>query len=79
MEAKQIVKLDKNIWYQNGQIRLIRLIGKSELRESLTAMIPENPNQPYDMKEVIQGIVDADSFFDLDSSTFFLLAGGNSK
>ena len=42
--------------------------GGSELRESLTAMIPENPNQPYDMKEVIQGIVDADSFFEVHAA-----------
>jgi propionyl-CoA carboxylase beta chain len=28
-------------------------------------MVPENPNQPYDMKEVIDEIVDKDSFFEV--------------
>jgi propionyl-CoA carboxylase beta chain len=32
--------------------------GKDELRETLNGIIPENPNQPYDMKEVIEQIVD---------------------
>lgn len=42
--------------------------GGNELRESLMDIIPENPNQPYDMKEVIQGIVDADSFFEVHAA-----------
>jgi propionyl-CoA carboxylase beta chain len=33
-----------------------------ETRPGLDAIIPDNPNQPYDMREVIEGIVDADSF-----------------
>jgi len=37
----------------------------NEIRESLDKIIPENPNQPYDMKEVINIIVDADSFFEV--------------
>lgn len=37
----------------------------NEKRESLNDSIPENPNQPYDMKEVIEGIIDADSFFEV--------------
>lgn len=36
-----------------------------EIRENLNAIIPDNPNQPYDMKEVIDGIVDNDSFFEV--------------
>ncbi|MFQ5446750.1 MAG: acyl-CoA carboxylase subunit beta, partial [Saprospiraceae bacterium] len=36
-----------------------------ELREQLTGIIPENPNQPYDMRDVIKGIVDGDSFFEI--------------
>jgi propionyl-CoA carboxylase beta chain len=31
----------------------------------LTTIIPENPNQPYDMRDVISGTVDADSFFEV--------------
>jgi propionyl-CoA carboxylase beta chain len=37
----------------------------NEIRESLDNIIPENPNQPYDMKEVIDTITDADSFFEV--------------
>ncbi len=36
-----------------------------ELRPQLTDLIPENANQPYDMREVIAGIVDEDSFFEI--------------
>lgn len=37
----------------------------NEMRESLDKIIPENPNQPYDMKEVIDIITDTDSFFEV--------------
>ncbi|PHX91969.1 MAG: methylmalonyl-CoA carboxyltransferase [Flavobacteriales bacterium] len=37
----------------------------NEMRESLANSIPENPNQPYDMKEVINEIVDGGSFFEV--------------
>lgn len=33
-----------------------------ESRPALNDVVPENPNQPYDMREVIEGIVDGDSF-----------------
>ena len=33
--------------------------------EQLNHIVPENPNQPYDMKEVIGGIVDKGSFFEV--------------
>ncbi|MEX0275530.1 MAG: acyl-CoA carboxylase subunit beta [Flavobacteriaceae bacterium] len=36
-----------------------------EIRESLEESVPENANQPYDMKNVISGILDADSFFEV--------------
>ncbi len=36
-----------------------------ETRTILDDIIPDNPNQPYDMREVINGIVDADSFFEV--------------
>ena len=36
-----------------------------ELRPGLDDLMPENPNTPYDMKEVIRGIVDPDSFFEI--------------
>ncbi|MEY2964147.1 MAG: hypothetical protein RL754_1408 [Bacteroidota bacterium] len=36
-----------------------------ERREVLKELVPENPNQPYDMKEVISGIVDEGSFYEV--------------
>ncbi|WP_291119736.1 acyl-CoA carboxylase subunit beta [Flavobacterium sp. UBA6135] len=36
-----------------------------EIREQLMTVIPDNPNKPYDMHEVIQGIIDEDSFFEI--------------
>ncbi|MCX2745007.1 acyl-CoA carboxylase subunit beta [Mangrovivirga sp. M17] len=36
-----------------------------ETRQQLDEVIPENPNQPYDIKEVIDGIVDANSFLEV--------------
>ncbi|MEQ9287300.1 MAG: acyl-CoA carboxylase subunit beta [Cyclobacteriaceae bacterium] len=38
---------------------------QSETRDVLDSIVPANPNQPYDMKEVIDGIVDEDSFFEV--------------
>ncbi len=36
-----------------------------ETRSVLDTIIPENPNQPYDIREVIEGIIDTDSFFEV--------------
>lgn len=38
---------------------------QNETREKLKDIIPGNPNQPYDIKEVIQEIVDTDSFMEV--------------
>ncbi len=37
----------------------------NELRPELMHLIPANANQPYDMREVIEGIVDEGSFFEI--------------
>jgi propionyl-CoA carboxylase beta chain len=37
----------------------------NELRPALNEIIPANPNQPYDMREVIAGVVDENSFFEV--------------
>lgn len=37
----------------------------NEKRPDLNNIIPDNPNQPYDMKEVIEHTVDADSFMEV--------------
>lgn len=36
-----------------------------ELRPELENIVPENPNKPYDMHDVINGIIDEDSFFEI--------------
>jgi propionyl-CoA carboxylase beta chain len=36
-----------------------------EKRPGLNTIIPNNPNQPYDMREVITGVVDDGSFFEV--------------
>jgi propionyl-CoA carboxylase beta subunit len=37
----------------------------SDVDEALDSIIPDNPNRPYDMKEIIRRVVDADSFFEV--------------
>jgi propionyl-CoA carboxylase beta chain len=37
----------------------------NEERPKLTDIIPDNATKPYDMREVIEGIADADSFFEI--------------
>lgn len=36
-----------------------------ELVPSLNTILPQNPNQPYDMRDVISKVVDPDSFFEV--------------
>jgi propionyl-CoA carboxylase beta chain len=36
-----------------------------ERRAALNEIVPPNPNQPYDMREVIHGVVDNESFFEV--------------
>lgn len=37
----------------------------NERRPVLNAIIPPNPNQPYDMRDVVNGVVDEGSFFEV--------------
>lgn len=37
----------------------------NESRPALNDIIPENPNQPYDIREVISGVVDNDTFLEV--------------
>ena len=46
------------MWYRNFHIRL-----GDETREVLETIIPENTNQPYDIRTVIDGICDDRFFF----------------
>ncbi len=38
---------------------------EDETHSALNDIIPENPNQPYDMREVINGVLDKDSFMEI--------------
>ncbi|PQJ81350.1 acyl-CoA carboxylase subunit beta [Polaribacter glomeratus] len=38
---------------------------EAEIRESLSTIIPDNANKPYDMHAVISGIIDEDSFYEI--------------
>jgi len=38
---------------------------KNEVREELENLVPENNNKPYDMHNVIKGIIDEGSFFEI--------------
>ena len=38
---------------------------KEEVREELESIVPENANQPYDMRDVINGIIDYNTFFEI--------------
>ena len=37
----------------------------TEVREALGTIIPDNPNTPYDMHEVINGIIDEETFYEI--------------
>ncbi|GAA4272506.1 acyl-CoA carboxylase subunit beta [Aquimarina gracilis] len=38
---------------------------EDEVRDTLSDIVPDNPNKPYDMHEVISGIIDEDSFYEI--------------
>ena len=38
---------------------------KDEIRDNLSSIVPDNPNKPYDMHQVIEGIIDEDSFYEI--------------
>jgi len=38
---------------------------QDEIVEELNDIVPDNPNQPYDIKEVITGLADANSFLEI--------------
>jgi propionyl-CoA carboxylase beta subunit len=40
----------------------------ADAADTLDRIIPENPNQPYEMQEVIDSIIDEDSFFEIHPS-----------
>lgn len=42
--------------------------GRTEMRPELDSIMPTNPNQPYDMRDVIAHLVDEESFFEIHKS-----------
>ncbi len=57
---------------------------KDEIREELSGIVPDNANKPYDMHDVISGIIDSDSFYEIHKDyaeniiTGFARLGGRS-
>jgi propionyl-CoA carboxylase beta chain len=39
--------------------------GGNEIRKELNDIIPQNPNQPYDIREVINVVIDSETFFEV--------------
>lgn len=70
VECIQYIKKLLSYIPQNCEDDPIRLPYEAvdEVRPNLNAIIPENPNQPYDMREVIEELVDAGSFFEVHRS-----------
>ncbi len=48
-------ELPKNLPYETD----------NELRPELDTIVPDNPNKPYDMHQVINGVIDKDSFYEI--------------
>ncbi len=68
-EIEAISSLKKLVSYipQNceEQAPSVPYTASNEDRPGLNNIIPENPNQPYDIREVIEGTVDDDTFFEV--------------
>lgn len=41
---------------------------EDETREELKDIVPANPNQPYDIREVINGVIDKESFYEVHTN-----------
>jgi len=52
---------------QNNHTKPLKIpyLLKEEIRENLENIIPDSANKPYDMHQVIDGIIDEDSFFEI--------------
>ena len=67
LECIQYIKKLLSYMPQNCEDEAPRLpyTSGNESRPQLNNIVPANPNQPYDMREVIDGIVDDGSFFEV--------------
>jgi propionyl-CoA carboxylase beta chain len=68
MECLNQIKTLLSYLPQNCEEEAPRLafVAGDELRPKLNNIVPENPNHPYDIREVISGIVDEESFFEVN-------------
>ena len=63
---EDVKKLLNYLPQSNAQIaENIDFIPSDEIRDALSNIVPDNPNKPYDMHEVISGIIDNDSFYEI--------------
>lgn len=67
VECLENIKTLLSYMPQNNQEKPEKLeyLIQDEVREALEDIVPENANKPYDMHEVINGIIDEDSFFEI--------------
>ncbi len=80
------IKLLLSYFPQNNQevTKKIAYDLQEEVREELSDIVPDNPNKPYDMHDVIKGIIDVDSFYEIHKDyaenilTGFARLGGRS-
>lgn len=59
---KLIAYLPQN---NNEPPKLLDYTIEDEVRDVLSNIVPDNPNKPYDMHEVISGIIDEGSFYEI--------------
>ena len=67
IECLEDIKRMLSYMPQNHKEKTLKLpytLGE-ELREQLDTIVPDNANKPYDMHDVINGIIDEDSFFEI--------------
>jgi propionyl-CoA carboxylase beta chain len=68
-EVECITEIKKLLGYlpQNCEdgVPMVSYTEGDEIRSLLNDLVPSNPNQPYDMREVISGVVDGDSFLEV--------------
>ena len=67
IDAIQHIKKLLSYMPQNCEERApsIAYEGKDELRPELADLMPENPSQPYDIRDVISQVIDTDSFLEV--------------
>jgi propionyl-CoA carboxylase beta chain len=67
IECLQTIRAMLSYMPQNceEEVSLMKYESSNEKRPQLNTIIPENPNQPYDIREVILNVIDNDSFLEV--------------